>query len=390
MENNNWENHRKKIIGLGETSGRKSYYPELKQKISELEQINNNLSTLFENTNDAIVIHTDKGEIIKLNERAISLFNADKNDFSFRSILKDDVFENLKTVWSKVILGESKIIDIELDNNEGSFGFMEVSLRKTKWYSQEVIISAIRDITKRKQYEKELKVAKLKAEESEELKTAFLANMSHEIRTPLNGILGFTELLVDPSFDDAQKQEMAEIIQNSGDLLLAIISDIIDISKIESNQLVLKFFDFEIEKLFVDLQKTFEMKAEKEGLRLAYSNLSFINHTVNSDYNRLKQIFTNLIGNAIKFTETGEITFGTLKQKDQLVFYVCDTGIGIPKEKHQVIFERFNRRDAYTKTIDGSGLGLAIAKNLVELLGGKIWVESTPGVGSCFYFTIKQ
>lgn len=390
MENNNWENHRKKIIGLGETSGRKSYYPELKQKISELEQINNNLSTLFENTNDAIVIHTDKGEIIKLNERAKSLFNADKNDFSFRSILKDDVFENLKTVWSKVILGESKIIDIELDNNEGSFGFMEVSLRKTKWYSQEVIISAIRDITKRKQYEKELKVAKLKAEESEELKTAFLANMSHEIRTPLNGILGFTELLVDPSFDDAQKQEMAEIIQNSGDLLLAIISDIIDISKIESNQLVLKFFDFEIEKLFVDLQKTFEMKAEKEGLRLAYSNLSFINHTVNSDYNRLKQIFTNLIGNAIKFTETGEITFGTLKQKDQLVFYVCDTGIGIPKEKHQVIFERFNRRDAYTKTIDGSGLGLAIAKNLVELLGGKIWVESTPGVGSCFYFTIKQ
>lgn len=390
MENNNWENHRKKIIGLGETSGRKSYYPELKQKISELEQINNNLSTLFENTNDAIIIHTDKGEIIKLNERAKSLFNADKNDFSFRSILKDDVFENLKTVWSKVILGESKIIDIELDNNEGSFGFMEVSLRKTKWYSQEVIISAIRDITKRKQYEKELKVAKLKAEESEELKTAFLANMSHEIRTPLNGILGFTELLVDPSFDDAQKQEMAEIIQNSGDLLLAIISDIIDISKIESNQLVLKFFDFEIEKLFVDLQKTFEMKAEKEGLRLAYSNLSFINHTVNSDYNRLKQIFTNLIGNAIKFTETGEITFGTLKQKDQLVFYVCDTGIGIPKEKHQVIFERFNRRDAYTKTIDGSGLGLAIAKNLVELLGGKIWVESTPGVGSCFYFTIKQ
>lgn len=242
------------------------------------------------------------------------------------------------------------------------------------------------DITQQKIENKELKQAKERAEESDRLKSAFLANMSHEIRTPLNGILGFTELIVDPFFDQDQKKEMAGTILENGDLLMTIINDVLDISTIEAGQLELHLSKFKIGKLISDIKVLFIPKAHKNKLNLLL-NLSqrTADIELNTDFNRLKQILSNLVSNALKYTEQGSVEIGAYTKDQSLVLFVKDTGPGIEKELQEKIFERFNRSDAYTKKVGGNGLGLAISKNLVELLGGEIWVESEWQKGSCFY-----
>jgi PAS domain S-box-containing protein len=243
-----------------------------------------------------------------------------------------------------------------------------------------------RDITDRKITEQELIKAKEKAEESDRLKSAFLANMSHEIRTPMNGILGFASLLRKKEVKPEKQKEFLDLIEKSGERMLAIINDIIAISKIESGQMPLYLEDFDVNQLLLENYYFFKPMAEVKGLELKYPALindSFKN--IKSDKYKLNAIISNLLRNAIKFTEKGRIEFGSITGNKTMEFYVKDTGRGIPIELQTKIFERFVQgSQEYSRNYEGSGLGLAISKSYSQMLGGDITVESNFGEGSLF------
>ncbi len=250
------------------------------------------------------------------------------------------------------------------------------------------------DVTERNQYIAALQKEKSKAQTSDQYKSSFLANMSHEIRTPMNSIIGFTNLLSNEAIPDNQKKEFVTYIKSSGEMLLNLIDDIIDIAKIEAGEIRVNKTECDINKLFPDLLKAFKgykNKNNKQHLRL---NLLIPDATtplpVKTDCFRLKQIITNLLSNAVKFTDNGDIDFGyNIKNDSFIEFFVKDTGVGLSPEEIKVIFERFKRtRQSEDKKISGTGLGLSITKNLVELLGGEMWVESEPGKGSLFSFSL--
>jgi signal transduction histidine kinase len=235
----------------------------------------------------------------------------------------------------------------------------------------------------------ELKISREKAVESDRLKSAFLANMSHEIRTPMNGILGFANLLSENEISEEERSNYVEVINECGNQLLVILNDLIDIAKIEANQLSIDVNPVKINNLLDDLYALFSAKVAKEIIFACKPGLSNTGDTLITDSVRLKQVLTNLISNAIKFTHTGSITFGYEVKNSVVEFFVRDTGVGISAEQKEMIFQRFMQADvSITRMYGGTGLGLAISKALVELLGGVIWVESSPGKGSCFYFTL--
>ncbi|PKQ61466.1 hypothetical protein BZG01_19280 [Labilibaculum manganireducens] len=248
-------------------------------------------------------------------------------------------------------------------------------------------------IKERKRTEKELILAKDKAEESDRLKTAFLSNMSHEIRTPLNAIVGFSTMLQEPNVNPTSKGRYMSILKSNTNDLLSLIDDIMDISSIEAGQLKMKIQECNLHEIFLELYEVHVKKLSElktENITLNYIE-KFTDLTILSDPLRLKQILSNLIGNAIKFTEEGSIDFGIVYHKEGMVkFFVKDTGIGILEDQKEVIFERFRKefRDGWKKLYRGAGLGLAISKSMVTLLGGEIGVESVPGEGSYFYFTL--
>ncbi|NEW80417.1 MAG: response regulator [Gelidibacter sp.] len=241
---------------------------------------------------------------------------------------------------------------------------------------------------------KELIKAKEKAEESDRLKSAFLANMSHEIRTPMNGILGFTNLLKKPNVSGEKQQQYIKVIERSGVRMLNIINNIISISKIESGAMEVNVAATNINEQIEYIYTFFKPEAEAKGITLSFKNsLPLKEAIVKTDREKLFAILTNLIKNAIKYSERGSIEFGYMLKKDrepfEVEFYIKDTGIGIEKDRQKAIFERFFQADISDKSaFEGAGLGLAISKAYVEKLGGKIWVESEKGKGSIFYFTL--
>jgi signal transduction histidine kinase len=237
---------------------------------------------------------------------------------------------------------------------------------------------------------KQLQFAKEKAEESDRLKSAFLANMSHEIRTPMNGIIGFSDLLETPGIGDEQRSNYIQIIKSSGMHLLSIINDIIDISKIETGQVILSEDWIKIKNIVNEIYCFFKPLTDSKNLQLVEDiNLSEPDFTIKGDEVKLKQILTNLISNAIKFTDNGEIKIKVEYANNELIFSVSDTGIGIPDQYREIIFDRFRQADYNIKgKHGGTGLGLAISKAYIEFMGGRIWIESEIGKGSIFYFSL--
>jgi len=257
------------------------------------------------------------------------------------------------------------------------------------------IVGICRDITERYQSEIELKKAKEKAEESDRLKSAFLANMSHEIRTPMNAIIGFSDLLTEPSIDTDEREELVSHINNNCNTLLHLIDDIIDLAKIEANEVTIVKKETNVNLLMQELFDTysqFRKKLQKEHLDITWEKTHYKdNFILKTDLFRLKQVLTNLLDNAFKYTEKGRVTFGyKIEEEEKLVkFYVSDTGIGIPENKRNQIFERFNKLESNkSKLYRGTGLGLTITKNIVNKLGGEIGLNSALNKGSTFYFTI--
>lgn len=244
----------------------------------------------------------------------------------------------------------------------------------------------------RKLIEDKLIEEQKKATESDRLKSAFLANMSHEIRTPMNAIIGFSELLEDDSQQMQDKSLFIKLIKKNGEILLNLINDIIDISKIEANLLSIKKRQLALNGFLDEINNHFtEIIATKKDKNIRFEITRNIpeEFSISTDETRLRQILDNLIGNAIKFTATGSIVVSVLKDGETVRFCIADTGIGIPANQQQTIFERFMQADQGKMNFGGNGLGLAISKNLIELLGGTISVESETGKGSCFYFNIS-
>jgi PAS domain S-box-containing protein len=246
------------------------------------------------------------------------------------------------------------------------------------------------ETTSRKATEQALIQAKEKAEESDRLKSAFLANMSHEIRTPMNGILGFAELLKEPNLTGEQQQDYIRIIKKSGDRMLNIINDIIDISKIESGQMVVSLSQVNIREQLEDIYQFFKPETDSKGIafQLDYQIPEQLSD-IETDREKLFAIYINLVKNAIKFTNKGYIKIRIYLNEGQLESCVEDTGIGVEPDRQEAIFERFIQADIHDKHAkQGAGLGLAISKAYIEMLGGKIWMDSRVGAGSNFFFKL--
>jgi len=311
--------------------------------------------------------------------------------------LLDLIFENnMETAASyPQITHEGSTIMAEayckaLYNNKGAWVFLKVSPLHDE--SGKIIgaIESIRDITSLKIAAQELITAKEKAEESDRLKSAFLANMSHEIRTPMNSILGFADLLKSPMLTGEEQQRYVDIIEKSGARMLNIINDIIDISKIESGLMMVNQNMTNVNEELENAYNFFKPEVEKKGLLMSiFPGLKTSDAIIYTDREKFFAILTNLVKNAIKYTDKGSIDFGYTKKDSFLEFFVKDTGIGIPPDRTEAIFDRFVQADiSDKKAFQGAGLGLSIAKAFTEMLGGEISVSSVPGKGSGFYFSL--
>jgi PAS domain S-box-containing protein len=253
-------------------------------------------------------------------------------------------------------------------------------------------VGTITDITELKKYEQEQILLRKKADESNRLKSAFLANMSHEIRTPMNGILGFADLLQDPYLTKELQQSYFKLIKKSGVRMLSLLNDIINISIIESGTVRVNLIDCNINEQQEYIHSLFKPEADAKKIHFTYkSALPDKLAIIKTDQEKFLSIYMNLIKNALKFTEEGSVEFGYNIKQNFLEFYIKDTGIGIDSDRQVAVFERFIQADIEDKMAkQGAGLGLSISESFVELLGGEIWLESEPGKGSIFYFTLPR
>ena len=354
------------------------------------------LSKGLEQSPVSIVITDVDGNIEYVNPKFCEVTGYSENEAIKQNprILKsgDMPIEIYQDLWHTINSGNVWRGEMHNKKKDGTFYWEWATITSIKNDKGKITnyIAIKEDITDRKEMEMELIAAKEKAEESDRLKSAFLANMSHEIRTPLNSIIGFSELLGDSDFDEEQKTEFRKTIVDNGNSLLLIISDIMDFSMLEAHQMKIRPEKISSQKLLADLITDFSNKANQKGIDFCLAeSLDDADIWIESDIYRLKQIFHNLISNALKFTHNGYVEIGYKAKEEMVEFHVKDTGIGIAPEYHQTIFERFRQIDnARTRKYGGNGLGLAISKNLVELLGGTIRVDSELNNYSNFIFTI--
>ena len=333
---------------------------------------------------------------IEIGDELFKAYGVDRKEFHddfFRmttfvaSIYPDDrgIFE---AIYNSLLAGESCKIDLELRLdllNTGVYKWVDL-----KGVAQEFdergkvtkVLGFIADIQKRRDDEQALIEAKQRAEESDCLKSAFLANVSHEIRTPLNAIVGFSEVIAHTE-SECEREEYLDIVKANSNLLLHLINDILDLSRIESGKMEFIDENIQMDELCEELRQMHQMRI-KNDVKIIFERPA-ASLTIVSDSHRLRQLYSNLISNAIKYTEKGAITFGYKLKGDMMEGYVRDSGSGIPAEKLNNVFGRFEKLDLLKQ---GFGLGLSICKSILDKMGGEIWVESELGVGSCFYFLI--
>jgi hypothetical protein len=399
-----------RIVALGAVANKPSNYDELDiqgitsllqemwhivQLKSKEEQLRK-LSAAVEQSPASVVITDPTGNIEYVNPKFTDLtgYTLEESVGQNPRILKSgeqsiDVYRQL---WKTISAG--KVWRGELHNKKkgGELYWEDVSISPI--LDEKGILThylAVKeDITENKKLVDELITAKEKAEESNRLKSSFLANMSHEIRTPMNGILGFIELIREPDLTEENREKYIEIINSSGERLLNTINDIIVVSKIEAGAEVISCTEEKISAMLDDHLTFFNPQFEKKGIACTLVNHFDHEEKIRTDRSKFNTIITNLLGNALKFTKTGEVELGCIKHSHEHIhFYVRDTGRGIPANRTDAIFELFVQADiSITRAHEGSGLGLSIVRSYVEMLGGKIWVDSEVDKGSTFHFTL--
>jgi PAS domain S-box-containing protein len=364
---------------------------------AELDNSVSMLKATFESTEDGLLVVDSDGKIVQLNKKFTDMWHIPEEilvsmedrlalDYVRNELIDPESFvENVKRLYSKP---EETSFDL-LEFKDGRF---------FERYSQPQMINgkdvgrvwSFRDITRQKKAEADLIKAKERAEESDKLKTAFLHNVSHEIRTPMNAIIGFSTLLNEPGSTEDERRQYTDIISRSGSQLLSIINDIVDIANVESGQARVNLSEINLNSTLKSLNEQFSINSKEKNVALVLEMpMADKDSTLVTDNTKLVQILSNLINNALKFTKNGQIAFGYTVKDNFIEFYVKDTGIGIHPEQYSRIFERFYQIDsAISRQYSGTGLGLSICKGYVELLGGSIRVESEPGIGTCFIFTV--
>ncbi|NOX37172.1 MAG: response regulator [Calditrichaeota bacterium] len=401
---------------------------ELQEEIAErklvekaLREKEMRLRAITQSANDAIITADTQGKIISWNKGAKQIFGYEEKEVLGKSLtilMPQRYRERHQKGLDRISKGGKykvigKTLELEGLKKDGTEFPIELSLATWKVGDQVYFTGIIRDITERKRAEEALRKAKEVAEAASRAKSEFLANMSHEIRTPMNGILGMTELALETDLQP-QQREYLELVKQSAENLLMIINDILDFSKIEAGKLDLVEEPFDLRETIGETLKTLSFRASQKELELVYWIDPQIPEWVVGDAGRLRQVLVNLVGNAIKFTDVGQILVRVFEQKSEtagqsdtrtwLHFQVIDTGIGIPEDKQEKIFEVFTQADgSTTRKYGGTGLGLAISRQLVELMGGRMWVESPlpeeivhfiqtdqqVGMGSVFHFTVR-
>lgn len=370
--------------------------------LMELQESEDKFKQMTESAFNAILVVDAEGIIHFWNRAAQNIFGYTEKEILGKSLhnllVSTDDFERFKNTSIKASNTKGEIIgdtfELPAIRKDNSKFPVEVSISPIWLQGKWNAVGIIKDISRWKRTEQELINAKEKAEESDRLKSAFLSNMSHEIRTPMNSIIGFAELLSDPELFEKKRKKYLNYITSSGKSLLNLINDIIDVSKIEAGQLKIKKSEVKINSVLNELYASFNDTHKKQkgsDFDLRVVKEADDNFTIYTDPYRFRQILANLIGNAFKFTDKGFIEFGyTLKEeKGEVEFYVKDTGVGIPQDKLQIIFDRFGQvEETYDKNQSGTGLGLAISKKLSEMLGGTMSVESIINEGSTFYLSI--
>ena len=337
------------------------------------------------NVADAIIVIDEAGTITTFNPAAEKIFGYAKADLNGRS------FTDLVELPTHNQSAE-RIETIGIRKPKTPFP-IDIVISFLTADNQQLQIAVVRDITQRKESEQALHAAKEAALRANKAKSQFLANMSHEIRTPLNGVIGMAALMHGTPLN-AEQQEFLKTIQRSGEVLLRQVNDILDISKIEEGKLELESAPFSVRQCVEEAVDVLSANGREKGLNLLFDVDEMVPNLVMGDITRLRQVLLNLLGNGIKFTEAGNVSiFAKLDEvvdgRLQLHFCVRDSGIGIPAERLDSLFDSFTQVDAsVTRKFGGSGLGLAISRELVQLMGGHIWVNSQIGSGSTFHFTI--
>ncbi|HEY5118495.1 MAG TPA: response regulator [Anaerolineales bacterium] len=364
--------------------------------------------SLFESNIDAIMTTDPSGIITDVNKQMEALTGCTRDELigaPFKNYFTDPERAEASI---KLVLSEKKVTNYELTARAWDGKETVVSYNATTFYDRDRrlqgVFAAARDVTERKRLDQELQEKNVKleiatsvAEKANLAKSDFLSSMSHEIRTPMNVIIGMADLLMESDLTEEQRKYV-EISRNAGENLLGLINNILDLSKVEAGLIVLENTEFDLRSVLEKVCDLMSVKAVAKGIRIGCTLLSGIPAGLTGDPHRLRQIFINLVDNAIKFTEHGEIVLGVEiiggrqdsdgNESVELRFSVRDTGIGIPPDKIGMIFDKFTQADSSTtRKYGGSGLGLAISKKLVELMGGKIWVESRGSEGSTFLFT---
>jgi PAS domain S-box-containing protein len=375
---------------------------ERKQSELALKENEEKFRSIFDCASDAIYVYEINNnykneKFIEVNNAACTYLGYTKEELltkSFYDINGEQNKENLESIVAELQRCGKGTFETKHKTKDNRVLDVEVSVYTFNQNGKKVAQSMVRDITQRKAAEVALKVAKEAAEIASKTKSEFLANMSHEIRTPINGIVGMVDLTLLTELNSEQRENLM-IVKSCANSLLKVINDILDFSKMEAGKLNIENINFDIKFLIEDTIKAHSQRAVTKGIELNYAFSSTIPQYVVGDPNRLQQILNNLISNAIKFTESGEVWVKVKKIKThegevEVQFSVEDTGIGIAEENIGKLFESFSQVDgSITRRFGGTGLGLAISKQLAELMGGRLWAESEKDKGSKFYFTIK-
>ena len=369
----------------------KNLEDKIQEKTKDLQDNICVFKALLDSALEAIIIFNEEGNCIEVNAMALEIYQAeDRSDMIGVNVLKFVSEDSMSIIQQHLLEENTEPYEANyLRKNGASFPALARG-KTTILHGKRVRVSAVLDMTDIKHKEEALKLAKEKAEESTKAKSEFLANMSHEIRTPMNAIIGMSHFALQTNLDDKQKHYI-QIIDKSANNLLRIINDILDFSKMEAGKLTIENVNFSISSLVSNLLTMMEFKAQEKSLKLFVDYDGDLNDIFYGDSLRISQVLNNLVGNAIKFTDKGEVSLHISRPSDSsMLFTVIDTGIGLSPQHIDKLFHSFSQADAsISRKYGGTGLGLAISKQIVELMGGKIWAESKEGIGSKFIFEIN-